>query len=123
MALDRVGDMDYEGISENAFVAMSTIRDGGYMTKLLVMELVRVSRWIRSDYGPPRPVFSVSPGESARKPTPLTSAQKCRRWKKRAGYYKPSYRANKQAKDSLNALLVISAGGAPVERVVSHGTL
>ncbi len=95
MALDRHGDMQYDEIAERAHVAPATIRDGGYMLKLHIMQLVRVSRWVRSESGgPPSPVWSVSPGESKPKPKPYTDAQK--------------YRANKQAKDSLIALLNIT---------------
>lgn len=110
ISLDRHGDLEYEEIAERAHVAITTLRDGGYMLRLQIAGLVRVSRWIRSDNGgPPRPVFSASPGESAKRPAPFTPAQKCRRWKKRAGYYKPEYRARKQTRDALNELMRITA--------------
>lgn len=109
-ALDEHGAMEYEDIAEHAHVAVSTLRDAGYMLKLQIAGKVRVSRWIRSEgSGPPRPVFSTSPGENAKKPTPFTASQKSKRWKKRAGYYKPEYRVRKQAKDSMNELLRITA--------------
>lgn len=107
MALDRQGDMAYDGISDHANVALSTIRSSGYMTKLQVMGLVRVVKWIRPDCGGScRPVFSTSPGKDARRPTPLTDAQRGRRWKKKVDYY-TSYAAEKQANESLCALLKI----------------
>ena len=109
LALDRHGDLGYDDIAERAHVAPATLRDGGYMLRLHIMQLVRVSRWIRSESGgPPSPVWSVSPGESKRKPKPYTDAQKSRRYKQRIGYGTPEYVANKQAKDSLIALLNIT---------------
>lgn len=109
IVLDRYGDLDYEGISEHAHVASATLTGGGYMLKLHILELVRVSGWIRQESsGRPLPVWSVTPGESKPKPKPLTNAQKCRRYKQRAGYGTPEYVAHRQAVASLNALLNIT---------------
>lgn len=95
-ALDKHGDMEPPEIAETACVGVNTLSGGGYLTKLLTMGLIRVSRWERADKcGPFRPVYSVSPGENAKKPSPYTNAQKSKRWKKRAGYYKPEYQRRK----------------------------
>jgi hypothetical protein len=109
MALDKHGDMEYEDIAEHAHVAITTLRDGGYMLKLQIAGKVRVSRWIRNTVGPFIPVWSTRPGENKPKPIPYTAAQKCARYKKRARYYSPEYRARMQAKKALNELLRISA--------------
>ena len=105
-ALDRDGDMEADEIAIAANVAESTLSGGGYLTKLLAMDMIRVSRWIRADKsGPPRPVYSVSPGKSATKPKPFTNAEKAKRWKRRAGYYKPEYAARRTAKQSMDAII------------------
>jgi len=108
IALDRDGDMAPADIAEAAHVSLGTLQSG-YLTKLLVMGLVRVSRWERNAVGPFIPVYSVSKGESKPKPEPYTVAEKCKRWKKRAGYYRPDYKQRQQARHSMNELLRITA--------------
>lgn len=110
MALDKHGDMEAPEIAESACVGVNTLSGGGYLTKLLTMGMIRVSRWERAEKcGPFRPVYSVSPGESQKKPTPYTASQKSKRWKKRVGYNKPEYRESQKARHSLNELLRITA--------------
>ncbi len=87
MALERDGDMEAHEIAVAAHVAPTTLSGGGYLTKLMVMGLVRVSAWRRQDRsGPAIPTYSVSPGENKPRPRPYTAAQKCKRWRGRTGY-------------------------------------
>lgn len=101
-ALEQHGDMEADEIAERACVAPSTLSGGGYLTKLLTLELIRVSKWRRQDFsGPPVPTYSVTPGESKPKPKPYTAAQKSRRWKQRVGYRSAEYMARKRVDQLL----------------------
>lgn len=109
-ALDEHGDMEAPEIAEAACVGVNTLSGGGYLTKLLTMELIRVSRWERADKcGPFRPVYSTSPGESEKKPAVYTAAQKTKRWRKKVGYLSPEWKSRQQARHSMNELLRITA--------------
>lgn len=103
-ALDEHGDMEPDEIAERAHVALSTLSGGGYLTKLLMLKLVRVSRWRRQDRsGPFVPTYSVTPGDSKPKPRPYTAAEKSRRWKQRVGYKSKAYMARKRLDGLLEA--------------------
>lgn len=104
IALDREGDMDAAEIADAACVSANTLSGGGYLTKLLVLRLIRVSRWQRQEgsSGPPRPVYSTTPGENARKPRPYTNGQKSRRWKKRVAYRSAQWKATQALKELAN---------------------
>ncbi len=101
IALDRDGDMQASEIAENAYVSPNTLSGGGYLTKLLTMRLIRVSRWMRQEGpGPFVPVYSVSPGENKPKPRPYTPAQKTKRWRIHTGYRSAAYK-QRQALDAI----------------------
>lgn len=109
-ALDQHGDMEACEIATTAHVGENTLSGGGYMTKLLVMGLVRVSRWERADKsGPFRPVYSVTHGESVPKPAALKPSERCRRWRKKVGYRSAQWHSRQQARHSMNELLRITA--------------
>lgn len=96
-ALDQHGDMEADEIAERACVALSTLSGGGYLTKLLMLGMVRVSHWRRQDRsGPFIPTYSVTPGDSKPKPRPYSAAEKSRRWKQKVGYKSKSYMARKR---------------------------
>lgn len=106
MALDREGDMDAAEIAASAHVAESTLSGGGYLTKLLTMNLIRVSKWVRQERsGPATPIYSVSPGESKPKPKPYTVGQKCKRWRKKTGYRSAAWKAAQ----TMNELMRVTA--------------
>lgn len=99
IALDRDGDMGIDEIAEAVPLARNTLDGGRYLTALLSVGLIRVSRWERQDRsGPPRAIYSISPGKSKPKPRPYTAAQKCRRWKRRVGYRSAEWRRNQSLK-------------------------
>ena len=98
-ALEEHGDMDTEELAEATCASVGTLRDGGYMRHLLGLELVRVSRWVRSSAGPAAPVYSITPGKSAVKPKPYTTAEKNRRWKRKVGYRNQQWRQSKALKE------------------------
>lgn len=97
LALDREGDMDTAEISEAAHVGINTLSGGGYLTTLLSMKLIRVSRWVRNVNGAATPIYSVSPGESKPKPRPYTNSEKTLRWRKRVGYRSKAWHAARRS--------------------------
>lgn len=94
-ALEKHGDMMVDEIAEAACCSVETLTGGGYMRKLVQMELVRVARWVRSSTGPAAPVYSIKPGKSAERPRPYTDAEKSRRWRRRAGYRSAEWKTRK----------------------------
>jgi hypothetical protein len=107
-ALDEQGDMDTEEISEAACVGINTLSGGGYLTTLLLLGKIRVSRWVRNVNGAPTPIYSVSPGKSKPKPKPYSNSEKTRRWRLRSGYRSPAWYARKSSAE----LVKITSGVA-----------
>lgn len=110
-ALNTHGDLPAAEIAELAHVCAGTLASG-YLTKLLILGLIRVSRWQRNTVGLPIATYSTSKGRSQPKPVPYTGAEKSKRWRKRAGYYKPEYKRHQQTRHALNALLKITSPSA-----------
>lgn len=120
IALKRDGDMDAAGISAAAHVGGNTLSGGGYLTKLLTMKLIRVSKWVRAEKsGPFRPIYSVSPGESKPKPEAYTAGEKTRRWRQKARYRSAEWRVRQQTRHSLNYLLAATSGARQQERITT----
>ena len=109
--LNTHGDLPADDISELAHVCAGTLASG-YLAKLQILGLVRVSCWQRNTVGPPIATYSTSVGRNQPKPVPYTSAEKSKRWRKRAGYYKPEYERYQQTRHALNALLKITSPSA-----------
>lgn len=42
---------------------------------------IHIGRWERNRVGPPIPVYAWGPGTDARRPEPMPSAEKCRRYR------------------------------------------
>lgn len=93
LALDRDGDMASAEIAEAACVSQNYLDGGGLLRQLRAMSLIRVARWQRNSGGAMTPIYSVSPGEDARKPRPYSGREKTRRYKQRTGYRSRAWQA------------------------------
>lgn len=110
-ALDKHGDMDARDLAEAACCSHETLTGGGYLLHMIWCGAIRVIKYQRQlgSSGPAIPIYSSTPGPNAKRPRPLTAAQKCKRWRKRSKYRSPEYQASQQARHSLNQLLRITA--------------
>lgn len=90
-ALDREGDMDANDLAEAACTSRNTLCSGGYLRKMLELELIRISRWMRNAPGAPTPVYSVSPGESVKPPKAYPPSVRSKRWRQKVGYRSEEY--------------------------------
>jgi len=110
-ALDREGDLDAREIAEAAHCSYETLTGGGYLRRMVEAELIRVARYVRSTTsGPAAPIYSVTPGANAKRPKPFTDAEKCKRWRKRAGYRSAAWKAQRSTTKSLSQLTGIFSG-------------
>ncbi len=103
-ALARDGDMEAEELAEASCTCHNTLSGGGYLRKMLAMELIRVSGWKRNAPGAPTPIYSTSEGKSVNPPRAYSRVERTRRWKKKVAYGSPEW-ARRQ---SLKQLVMVT---------------
>lgn len=90
-ALTEHGDMDAIDLADAACTCRNTLSGGGYLRKMLDIELIRVSRWKRNAPGAPTPIYSVTPGKSVNPPRVYTRSERTKRWRVKVGYRSAEY--------------------------------
>lgn len=99
-ALARDGDMEAEALADASCTCHNTLSGGGYLRKMLAMELIRVSGWKRNAPGAPTPIYSVTPGKSVKPPRVYSRSERTKRWRVKVGYRSAEY-ARRQALKEL----------------------
>lgn len=103
-ALDRDGDMDAEDLAAAACTCHNTLSGGGYLRKMLAMELIRVSRWKRNAPGAPTPIYSTSAGKSVNPPRAYKASERTKRWRVKVGYRSAEYARRQALKDLVRIM-------------------
>lgn len=104
-ALNEHGDMDAADLADAACTCRNTLSGGGYLRKMLELDLIRVSAWRRNAPGAPTPIYSTSPGVSVKPPRVYSRSERTKRWRVRVGYRSAEY-GRRQA---LKALARVTA--------------
>lgn len=81
--LKRYGDLTYRDIAKFSDLSPNTLKNSGYLDALMAQNRIHICAWHRSRNGPMSPIYSPGPGVSAKKPQPITGAEKCRRHRER----------------------------------------
>lgn len=95
-ALAQHGDMDAADLADAACTCHNTLSGGGYLRKMVERELIRVARWQRNAPGAPTPIYSVTPGKSAKPPRSYSASERTKRWRVKTCYRSAEY-ARRQA--------------------------
>ena len=95
-ALNEHGDMDAADLADAACTCRNTLSGGGYLRKMLELDLIRVSAWRRNAPGAPTPIYSVTPGKSAKPPRSYSASERTKRWRVKTCYRSAEY-ARRQA--------------------------
>lgn len=98
-ALERDGDMDVKELADAACTSLNTLSNGGYLRKMLEMKLIRVSKYLRNSPGAATPIYSTSPGVSAKPPRVYSRSERTKRWRVKAGYRSAEYRRGQSLKE------------------------
>lgn len=80
-ALKKLGPMTYLEAAEATRLSSNTIKSARYMDILVKQHRIHVAAWRRNRAGPMTAVYAFGRGESAEKPKPLSTAEKCRRFR------------------------------------------
>lgn len=90
-ALAAHGDMDAESLAEVSCTCHNTLSGGGYLRRMLALNLIRVSKWRRNAPGAPTPIYSVTRGVSVKPPRAYSRSERTKRWRMKVGYRGTEY--------------------------------
>ena len=90
-ALNRDGDMDAHDLADAACTCGNYLSGGGLLRKMMELKLIRVSKYRRNNPGAPTPIYSTTPGESAKPPRVYSTSERTRRWRVKVGYRSAEY--------------------------------
>jgi predicted ArsR family transcriptional regulator len=85
-ALEQMGQLTYLEAAQATGLSSNTIKNARYMDILVKQKRIHLATWRRNRAGPMIAVYAAGQGEAAKKPAPLSHAEKClnSRVKKRA---------------------------------------
>lgn len=78
-ALEKSGRLTYLEAAQVSGLSPNTIKNARYMDILVKQQRIHVTSWRRNRAGPMVAVYAAGQGTAAKKPAPLSGAEKCRR--------------------------------------------
>ncbi|MEI7431670.1 MAG: hypothetical protein WCL27_14540 [Betaproteobacteria bacterium] len=77
VALEEKGQLTYLEAAQATGLSPNTIKNARYMDILVKQKRIHVTTWRRNRAGPMIAVYAAGQGEAAKKPVPLSHAEKC----------------------------------------------